>query len=277
MFFKTLILIVCFGTSSWFSVPVEAERILAITPVGAKSHWNFMRGILRALTERGHHVTFFTPFSDGTRENYTEIDISKEIDLLVHLEAAEVERQFVELNILTNAVHQISLDGCRVIYENDIIKKLMTDATSKFDVVFVEILGSECNSYLSAKLNIPLVYVAPPPIMSFAEHTILGHYPNPAVVSHMLNDHSVPRTFVERFTNAAMFFYTTSLLRYKIWSSNDEQTFNMTEPVKPSIVFSNAHYITDASRPLPPSVIPVGGIHLDPPKRIPDVRYFYSF
>jgi len=68
------------------------------------------------------------------------------------------------------------------------------------------------------------------------------------------------------------------LLKYKSWSDGimDPQPFDQVEPVKPSIVFSNSHYITDAPRPLAPNLIPVGGIHLGRPRKIPDVSCFLT-
>jgi len=109
------------------------------------------------------------------------------------------------------------------------------------------------------------------------ERSVLGHYPNPAVVSHVLADHSVPRTAVERFKNTMLLFFTTVLLQFKGWLASivDKQPFDLIEPVKPSIIFSNAHFITDAPRPILPSVIQVGGIHLSPPKKIPDVSTYF--
>lgn len=51
--------------------PVDAANILAVETIPGKSHWNVMRSVLRALTERGHTVTVFTPFVDGDRDGYT--------------------------------------------------------------------------------------------------------------------------------------------------------------------------------------------------------------
>jgi len=154
------------------------------------------------------------------------------------------------------------------------MKRLVTAPNPGFDVVFVEFLASECVSLASTALALPLVYVAPPPLMSFNERSVLGHTPNPATVSHVLVDRAVPRTFLDRLTNVAVTVYLSCLLRYRMWSASaaDPRPFDLPAPVKPSLVFANAHvYVTDASRPLPPTVVPVGGIHLDPPKTVPDV------
>jgi glucuronosyltransferase len=249
---------------------------LAIGAIAGKSHWNFMEGILRALTEHGHNVTVLTPFPSGDRENYTEIDVSKEIRTLMRLDIDKVNKELASHFDLINFVNDYSRNSCKILYENNFIKNIHTDSRLDFDVILIEFMASECVSYLSAKLDIPLIYVTPPPLISCSERSVLGHYPNPAVVSHVLVNHNIPRTMFERFTNTGLLFYTSFLLQYKSWSSRiaDKESFDQIEPIKPSIIFSNAHFITDASRPIPPSVIQVGGIHLSPPKKIPDVSSY---
>ncbi|KAL5244409.1 hypothetical protein ACI65C_011819 [Semiaphis heraclei] len=272
MFIKIIILTFYFGVTALYFKPVEGGHILAISTIGGRSHWNFMEGIIRALTEHGHQVTALTAFPNGDRENYTEIDVSNETSFLLRLDINFVKKQLTSYFDLTRFVNYNSRNSCKILYENNFIKSILTDTKSNFDVIFIELRASECVSYLSAKLDIPLIYVTPPPLISFLERSVLGYYPNPAVVSHVLADHSIPRTLIERFTNTILLFFTTFWIQYNSWLSKivDKESFDLIEPVKPSIIFSNAHFITDASKPIPPSVIQVGGIHLSPPKKIPD-------
>lgn len=256
-----------------YSNPVNSERILALSPIAAQSHWNFVKGVLRALTEHGHQVTVFTSIPDGNRENYTEVDVSKEIESLVELGIENVHKTLTTYTDVINFLHTYSRDACKSIYANNIMQNIINDPKSNFDVIITEIMASECVSYLSGKLNIPLIYVTPPPLISYVEHAIVGHITNPAYVSHTLADNSVPRSLMQRFSNTILLVYSVCLLRYNSWydSKTDQQPFDLVEAIKPSIVFSNSHYITDASRPLPPSIKSVGGVHLSRPKKIPKV------
>lgn len=74
---RVLTLVVVLAPGRWWS-PVEGAKILAVQTVAAKSHWNFMSGVFRSLTDVGHTVTVFTTFPDGDWENYTEVDMSKD-------------------------------------------------------------------------------------------------------------------------------------------------------------------------------------------------------
>lgn len=156
-----------------------------------------MRGILRALTDHGHHVTVFTSYPEGNRENYTEIDLSKEFIPNEHLDLNLVQQLLADNSAFIEYIHSSSRNYCKKIYENNAMQNIFKDSKSKFDIIFIEIRGSECASYLSAKLNLPLVYITPPPLISYLEFSILGHFPNPAVVSNTLADYNVPITYIE--------------------------------------------------------------------------------
>lgn len=263
--------------------PAGGAHILAVAPFDGKSHWNVMRGVLRALTDHGHRVTVFTPFPDGgDRENYTEVDMSAEfVAFTRRSNAVPATLSLVAPADSARFVHSTSRDACKTIYGSAAVRRATDGASSSdFDAVFVELMASECASHLSVMLNgVPLVYVTPPPLVSYAERSVVGHAPNPAVVSHVLAGHCVPRTFAERLANTVLLVYTSCLLRYLSWSDGvlDRQPFDLVDPVKPSLVFSNAHYITDPARTLPPNVVPIGGIHLGPPKTIPEVSCVYGF
>lgn len=275
MLIKITIWTVYVCVASWiFASPVESERILALAPIAAQSHWNFMKGILRALTDRGHHVTVFTSFPENSRENYTVVDMSKELPTYLRLGVDDAKKQFGGSSHLIRSVSQWSRNSFQSIYDSDVMRKIRAAPTPGFDVVFVEIMASECVSYLSVELNVPLVYVSPPPLLSYVDRSVIGHHPNPAAVSDTISAYSIPRTFVQRFVNTLSLMYTYGLVQYyNTWNVNeaDKRPFDRAVPAKPSIVFSNGHLTIDTARPLPPNVIQIGGIHLSAPRKIPKV------
>jgi glucuronosyltransferase len=89
---KLLVFYILTGLITYGSV--DALEILAIETASGKSHWNFMSAILRSLSENGHNVTAFTPFSDGNRVNYTEVYV--EIPTIVGMNAVESLNVFGE-------------------------------------------------------------------------------------------------------------------------------------------------------------------------------------
>jgi len=64
-----------------------------------------------------------------------------------------------------------------------------------------------------------------------------------------------------------MLSYDKFIRKYTINRPYDLETSTL----QPSLSFVNSHFISEASRPFPQNVIQVGGIHLKPPKNIPNV------
>jgi len=164
---------------------------------------------------------------------------------------------------------------CDAVYKSVQLNKIMEEKeNSKFDVVIIETMGFGCESYLAHKLNLPLIIMVSSPMVTFIEHSIFGYIPNPATISHLYADYAIPETFVQRFSNTVLLGYSMILLSVDKWIKK----YTVSRPydwvpntVQPSLIFLNSHFISDASRPLPQNVIQVGGIHLKPPKSIPNV------
>lgn len=258
----------------------KAANILAVQSLPGKSHWNVMSAVLRALTDRGHSVTVFTPFTDGHRENYTEVDVgwlrpSSDLDVTYLIE------NFGSTSTVMANMANATRSFCAAIFKHRQMREILQRRPQegrpqpRFDAVITEPFVSECVSYAAAELRVPLIYVIPPPIPTYLERSLFGHVPNPAVVSHVLSRGGVLQTFGQRFANVALTVYCAVMtwqaeqdLRYA-----DPQPFDLVDPVKPAITFINTHFITEPSRPLPPNIVQIGGIHLARPKSIPEVSW----
>jgi len=259
------------------AVPADGYRILAVETVAGKSHWNFMSAVLRALTDAGHEVTAFTPFPDGDRENYTEVDVgglrpSSDLDVTYLIE------NFGSTSTVMANMANATRSFCAAVFKHRRMTEILQRRPRgrpqpRFDAVITEPFVSECVSYAAAELRVPLIYVIPPPIPTYLERSLFGHVPNPAVVTHVLSRGGVLQTFGRRFANVALTVYCSVLT----WQAEqrlrdaDPQPFDLVDPVKPAITFINTHFITEPSRPLPPNVVQIGGIHLARPKSIPEV------
>jgi len=276
-----MLFIIAAITVSWSGTPIAAMNILAIEPLTGKSHWNFMSALLRALTDSGHRVTAFTPLPDEERINYTEIDISKEMSAMdVGIDSHFVLENFRKSSVMIPLVMNWTRCICDIINEHPKMKDILNSEKSDYDLIIVERAASECVTYVAAKLNVPIIFSSPSPLKTTIEYSLIGNGPNPATVSHVMAYHSVPRTFFQRFTNSLFFVYSTFLSTRKEFEikTNNPGEYDLIEPIKPSIVFLNTYYITEAPRPFPPNVIQVGGIHLQPPEDdiIPAVSYTRS-
>jgi glucuronosyltransferase len=254
------------------AVPVENVRVLAVETRGGKSHWNFMSGLLRSLTDAGHEVVAFTPFPDGPRANYTEIDTSGQVKVHVGVTAERVLKDFALMS--TNVA--IIRHNCDGILRHRRFEGILRDhdtGTAKFDVVIADPSAADCVSHVAHTLNLPVVYSISSSMLTFAERRFTGHASNPACISNLIAHHSVPRTFVQRLTNTFTTVYSTAAYEYENWLQRitDPKPYDSSPSVPPSVIFQNSYYGTEAPRPVPTNLIDVGGIHLKPAGKIPKV------
>lgn len=262
----------CILTVSMTYASIDALQILAIESIAGKSHWNFMSAVLRSLTDIGHNVTVFTPFPDGNRDNYTEVFL--DLPSKVEMDAEYTLNTFGKSTVMIPLLMNMTRSFCKIAYEQrEMLEIVDSGKSANYDIIFTEIAASECASHIASKLDLPLIYVIPSPMITYIEHTVFGDVSNPATVSHLFAHHAVPRTFAQRFVNVILLGFSLLMLKYKEMELKkiDSQPYDLVEPIKPSLVFMNTHYITEAPRPFPASFIQIGGIHLSEPKGIPNV------
>jgi len=272
--FAAMLIVFCACPTIFQWTQVSAANILAVPTVPDKSHWNVLRSVIRALTDRGHNVTVFTSSLDGNREGYTEVDVSAEQrPPLVDVDATYLVETIAKPAQLMQILADETRVSCDKIYGNRLMADILNGVAQKFDLVITEPFMSECVAYVATVLRVPMVYVFPPPFATFLERPLTGHVPNPATGGHVLSGRGVPKTFAERLANAALTVYCSALAWYAEWNlrRTNPRPYDAVELVKPSVIFTNTHFITEPSRPLTPDVVQIGGIHLTPPESIPKV------
>lgn len=252
-----------------------AARILAIETVPSRSHWNFLSAVLGALSKNGHNVTVFTPFPDGDRENYTEIDTSGAYTKRVAMDVTSVKSVFDNQWSRLPYMLAISRQYCDSLYGDRRLNDLLAKGLSAdFDAIIVEPVIIDCFSLMSTRSGLPLIFVVPTSTVYFKERQLLGHVSNPATMSPTTADHAVPRTFAQRFSNAVSILCEHAMLAYlelRLGTTNPRAPYDTHAFVPPSLVFVNGYITSDAASPTLPSVVRVGGIHLKPAKGIPEV------
>ncbi|XP_025419519.1 UDP-glucuronosyltransferase 2A3-like, partial [Sipha flava] len=252
-----------------------AMNVLAVQTVAGKSHWNVMSAVLRALTDRGHNVTVFTPFLDGDRDRYTEVHVRDGVLMgAVGMDAMELIRDIGTTSAVMTVMANFTRASCETIFQHPRMADTLRNGSGSsagFDVVVIEPMLSECVSYVATELRVPLIYVVPSPILTYLERSLFGHVPNPAVVAHVLSSHGVPKTFTERLTNTLLTVHCSLRKWYaeRRQRLSNPQPFDRVDLVKPSLTFTNTHFITEPARPLTQDIVQIGGIHLAQPKGIP--------
>lgn len=260
--------------------PADSARILAIQTIAGKSHWNFVSSVLRALTDNGHNVTVYTPILDGNRENYTEVDISGKFPNIVEKSMLEMKNNLAYTSNLISFTIMLGRLTCSIFHDDRELRSLVTkNLSADFDAILIEPIMPNCFSYLAAESNLPLIYAYVVSMTFSGEFHILGDIPNPAIVAPLTGDHAVPKTFAQRFFNTFFKLYCDVLIVYHefLQKTIDPKPYDAFTLVPPSLMFMNTHFISDAARSISPNVVNVGGIHLKPVKKIPEVSLFHVY
>ncbi|XP_050433221.1 UDP-glucosyltransferase 2-like isoform X2 [Adelges cooleyi] len=260
----------------WHVAPVtECARILAVAPVAGKSHWNFMSAVLGALTDRGHNVTVFTPFPEGDRPNYTEVDMSNVLPNTIGVDVNPMLKNQFEDSILPVSILPITVNYsrymCNLVYADERMKTVLRSGGPHYDAVLVELISTDCVSYVATVLKLPMIHVTASPVITNQERSLFGHVSNPAVITHLLDRVGRPRTLYGRFKSLLLHAYTVYLFAKTETKLKNErlELYDRVELVKPSMTFFNTHYVTEPSRSWPPNIIQIGGIHLSSSRTIP--------
>lgn len=267
----TLAVALIVGCGRW---PSDGARILAIEPIGGVSHWNFVQAVIGALTRRGHVVTAFTPFPDGDRDNYTEVDVSRMFPIKTSMRLADVTSLFNDMWTMLSTILPMGRRICDDLHADrrfgDIVAR---GAGADFDAVLVEPGIWDCLSYVAAESGLPLIYAVPMSTVYTNEWRTLGVVSNPAAIAPLMANHAVPRTFSQRFSNAVFAVYESVAYATltRSFQTADPRPYDGRPFAPPSLMFVNGHFVSNPSRPVPANVVNVGGIHLKPAGTIPRV------
>jgi len=171
---------------------------------------------------------------------------------------------------------------CETYLQEPGVQDLIQSKNENFDLVIIEAFFNECFLGFVHKFNAPVVQVC-----SFGGTVWMGNWvgnPNPySYVPDGFIHYSDRMTFWERLTNTVIGEFVQIGRKYYYLPKQEaiaRKYFNHTNEL-PSIseletstalVLVNNHFSLGSPKPLMPNFVQVGGMHIKPPKELPDVR-----
>lgn len=270
-----LILLICFLNIS----ELNAANILALVVTASPSHHIWNRALMLELAARGHNVTVASPDPEKQKfPNHTDIylegmyeEVHANFDYEAMIEDSVVQNQI--------AIFQWGIDSCRKGLQSKGAKQLKDLAGKQsFDLIIVEAVLDEC--FLGF---IPLF--GSPPVMAITAYAntpwaadIAGTPNTPAYISVCNLPTLDHMTFFQRVANFLLLSITTWYRTYVHMPEQDKIAKEFFGEHIPSVidieknislVLVNIHHSIDYPRPTTPNFIPVGGMHIKPPKKLP--------
>ena len=171
---------------------------------------------------------------------------------------------------------------CHYVLQQDSIQKLIHSTDLHFDVVIVEAFINECFLGFTHKFQAPLIQVCP-----YGGGNAMADWvgsPNPySYVPDEFIKYTDKMNFWERTDNTFVCLVKhvgRQLIHVPKQNVAMQKYFNCTHNLPPvweleyktSLVLLNTHHSLSYPKPLMPNYVQVGGMHVKPPKKLPQVR-----
>ncbi|CAH0728438.1 unnamed protein product, partial [Brenthis ino] len=195
---------------------VHAARILAVLPTNTKSHYAMYGRILDALARKNHYLTVITHFPMKTPpSNVEEISLAGTIP--------EITNNLTKQNnsLKPNAIQNLEqimkecVHACEIVSQNPEVKALV-NSTRTFDLVIVEVFGSECFLPFGNRFKAPVVGLLSSVPLPWVNEQ-LGNPEGPAYIPAYMMGFGQRMNLWERFLN------TIAVIWAKIYYKNKSQ------------------------------------------------------
>ncbi|CAH1641750.1 unnamed protein product [Spodoptera littoralis] len=263
----------------------ESARILAMFPVASISHQVVFRPLTQELARRGHEVTVITPDpafpKDEAPANLTEIDvhdISYELWNSIFLDTRKDNKGNVIFAI--KKIYEAITAIVDAQFQDERVRNIIDDKSKQFDLILVEAMVRP-TLVLSHIFKAPLIQIS-----SFGG--VIDTYENMGASIHPFLYPSITR---QRLHNLSLLEKINELYSYyqinriyknnevnenKVLRKNFEDQVPTIAELKNNVdmLFININPIFEGIRPVPPSVIYMGGLHQKPNKDLPALQSY---
>ena len=171
---------------------------------------------------------------------------------------------------------------CHYVLQQESIQKLIHSTDLHFDVVIVEAFINECFLGFAHKFQAPIIQFCPYGGGNFMADWVGS--PNPySYVPDEFIDYTDKMNFWERTHNTVVCLLKhvgRQLIHLPKQNAALHKYFNYTDNLPPvwelehktSLVLLNTHHSLSYPKPVIPNYVQVGGMHVKPPKKLPQVR-----
>uniref|UniRef100_A0A182JNW2 UDP-glucuronosyltransferase n=1 Tax=Anopheles christyi TaxID=43041 RepID=A0A182JNW2_9DIPT len=275
----TVLLIVLTLASS-----VHGYRILGLFPHPGLSHFKVFHPIMRGLANDGHHVTVVSYFPDANPvPNYQDLRFEGQ-KILTNAFSLEVWRtDFTGRTFFDNfnEFHELvvwGMDSCKAALNSSAIDEIFkAHQTVPFDLVVIEFFATDCMAAIAWMLEVPLVGLSSCALMPW-HYDRVGLPDSPSYIPSEFSTFSENMGPWERMENWIVTRAVKNLYRIVQMSDNtllkakfpNADIPDVTEIVRnTSLILVNQHYTLSGARPLIPSVVEIGGVHIQNAKPLP--------
>ncbi|XP_039956993.1 UDP-glucosyltransferase 2-like [Bactrocera tryoni] len=248
-------------------------KILGLFPHPGISHFHFFHPVMRGLAEKGHDVTVLSHFPDknpppGYKDLSLTGDLLDSVDVQ-YFEAQHFYNRFMEFYMLNH----FGKNDCNATLHSEALAQVLRER-QHYDVVIIERFNSDCMAAVAHQLNAPFIGMVSSAMLPW-HYERVGVPMVTSVMPTLFLGESEDMTFGARlanwFTHHAMRFlydnFNTPAIDGMVREKFGPNTPSVGELAKKtSMLFVNQHFSLSGVKPLPPSVLDLGGMHIQKSK-----------
>ncbi|XP_019756912.2 UDP-glycosyltransferase UGT5 isoform X1 [Dendroctonus ponderosae] len=257
------------------TVPISyAYNILVIFGHPGKSHYDVFKPLFQELGNRGHNITIISHVkTTGDIKNGRDVLLSDK-PLVNFLNLSDFPGNHLQRYLEAHMIGYFADLTCEPSLQSEELQNFLKE-DNQFDIILTEMFNTNCFFGLINKFQAPFIGLSSCAMMAWHPDWF-GSPNNPSYNSMTYMAYPVPMTFLQRVENTLM--YIENVLEYKFmmeWSgrklSLQYTGFEPVDPHKASLLLLNTHYSLHGAKPLTPSIVEVGGIHVvsKKPKKLP--------
>ncbi|XP_069697456.1 UDP-glycosyltransferase UGT5-like [Periplaneta americana] len=264
----------------------HGAQILGLFPFPGKSHMIVNSALMKELARRGHQVTVMSFFPESQPiPNLTDIYLGK-----MEYKAHSIPGNMFDLGemspfAIANMLFQMGVSMTDTALQSEGAVKLINSEDHHFDLVIMEAFFNEAFLGYAHKFNASIVQLC----LSGGTHWMGDWVGNPNVYSFVPDiflGYGDKMTFWERLVNTVVGTYWRMGRAYYYLPKQDavmKKHFKALQTLphlsdlerSTSLILLNNHFSLSAPRPLLPSMVQVGGLHVKPPNKLPqDLQKF---
>ncbi|XP_050079134.1 UDP-glucosyltransferase 2-like [Anopheles maculipalpis] len=255
-------------------------RILGLFPHPGLSHFKVFHPIMRGLANEGHHVTVVSYFPDDNPvPGYHDLRFEGQ-EILTNTFSLEdfKGRTFIDNFREFYELAAWGVSSCMAALNSSAIEEILEiHRKAPFDVVVMEYFATDCMAGITWMLQAPLVGLSSCALMPW-HYDRIGLPDTPSYIPSEFSTFSEEMSFLERAEN----WLVTRLVKilYRAVQISDNRLLQAKFPnadipdvneivTNTSLILVNQHYTLSGARPLVPSVIEIGGVHIKNIKPLP--------
>ncbi|XP_037716742.1 UDP-glycosyltransferase UGT5-like [Drosophila subpulchrella] len=267
-----------------------SSRILAAFFFPGKSHFMMTNAIIRELVRQGHEVTFITPFSLAKEKlgpNYKEIVIPQ-YDFWPEIKEMTKRDTVLEMTDLPNfsflrMVNVMGVHSTDFAFEQPEIQAVINEKNKvgKYDLLLAEQFFNEGALILGHLYQIPIITVSTFGNANYLSQ-LFGVVSPWSYVPHAYMPYTDRMSLWERISNVAINAAEDLTREFSYYPGQDavlKKHFSKLLDRVPTIkelernisaILLNTYMPLASARPMSYNMIPVGGLHIQPPKALPE-------